>query len=381
MTQVLTDCVSHTQYLDGYESAYGFASFFAQGIAAGEGALAGDAWADAGADAGGDAGGGRGWRFPDEPRGGRRAGAQRSRRSWWPAALAGPSLAPCRAGEARGDGGGDATDALAADVAARVTMARAHLGEKAPSAIVGEAYALVGAPPCAGFGAAAETARKAVLALVHERFTRGPREGVTVYVFCAAEPYQAYCARRFAGACPSPDGFYEPQTREAFVDASTGPGSLVHELVHPLLQDDFPGAPAWFDEGLASLFERPEMPKDGEIHGATNWRRPRLVRALTSPVERSDAGLGALFGMTDEAFRAAPWTCTTPPRAIRGVARREGCLWPFYRAWRAAAADDPRGDKAFAKTLGRTPEQAEADWEAWVLHGRLPAPPRICART
>jgi hypothetical protein len=72
VTQPLTDCVSGTQYLDGYESAFGYASFFAQAVADGANALGADggagsadaagsqdadaAAADAGEDAGPDAG-------------------------------------------------------------------------------------------------------------------------------------------------------------------------------------------------------------------------------------------------------------------------------------------------------------------------------------
>ena len=52
VTQPLTDCVSGSQYLDGYESAYGYADFFQQ--AADDGAAALDGSADAGADAGTD---------------------------------------------------------------------------------------------------------------------------------------------------------------------------------------------------------------------------------------------------------------------------------------------------------------------------------------
>lgn len=55
VTQVLTDCVTGTQYLDGYESAYGYSSFFQQAVDDGASALGTPnlgASEDAGADAG-----------------------------------------------------------------------------------------------------------------------------------------------------------------------------------------------------------------------------------------------------------------------------------------------------------------------------------------
>ena len=36
-----------------------------------------------------------------------------------------------------------------------------------------------------------------------------------------------------------------------------GPGTLSHELVHPYMEANFPNVPAWFNEGLASLYEQP----------------------------------------------------------------------------------------------------------------------------
>ena len=40
--------------------------------------------------------------------------------------------------------------------------------------------------------------------------------------------------------------------------------TITHELVHPIVESDFPRAPTWIDEGLASLFEAPVLPRPGE---------------------------------------------------------------------------------------------------------------------
>ena len=37
--------------------------------------------------------------------------------------------------------------------------------------------------------------------------------------------------------------------------------------------------PAWINEGIASLFEHFYFSAPGEIHGAKNWRHPRLIQA------------------------------------------------------------------------------------------------------
>jgi hypothetical protein len=41
-------------------------------------------------------------------------------------------------------------------------------------------------------------------------------------------------------------------------------------------------------------------------------------------------------------------------------------LWRFYRAWRDGMASDSTGEKAFAAVFGRTPHEADAEWQKWV---------------
>ena len=40
------------------------------------------------------------------------------------------------------------------------------------------------------------------------------------------------------------------------MNIDTGGGTLVHEIVHPFIAANFPECPAWFNEGLASLYEQ-----------------------------------------------------------------------------------------------------------------------------
>ena len=55
------------------------------------------------------------------------------------------------------------------------------------------------------------------------------------------------------------------------MNIATGGGTLVHEIVHPFMAANFPGCPAWFNEGLGSLYEQCGE-DDGHIRGYTNWR-------------------------------------------------------------------------------------------------------------
>src|SRR5205085_8179392 len=53
---------------------------------------------------------------------------------------------------------------------------------------------------------------------------------------------------------PSEWGFYRPDKRVALANLGASIGNLRHELVHPLIGDDFPRIPAWLNEGIAALY-------------------------------------------------------------------------------------------------------------------------------
>jgi hypothetical protein len=245
---------------------------------------------------------------------------------------------------------------------------RQELGDKAKLALAGERFVL-GAP--AGSGAV-ETAlpfvERVLEALYHGRFTARPERMISVYLFPDAGSYGRYCQQAFQEPCISVYGFFSPSHRSLVMNLGLGIGTLSHELVHPILEADFPQAPIWLNEGIASLYEAPVMPRRGEIHGRKNWRHPRLLAALGSSRERDQTTLPALFAMSNDAFRGAN-------EALHYAMARYSCqwldeqgrLWDFYHAWRDGLAADPTGEKAFAKVLGRSPSEANADWTRWVM--------------
>ena len=190
-------------------------------------------------------------------------------------------------------------------------------------------------------------------------------------VYSSTGAYQAGCRARLGRACDGRFGFYRPELRTIFVNASLGVTSVDHEMVHPIVQSDFPLAPLWWNEGLGALYERPVFDADGGVHGATDFRLERLQAALRSPRERGGVSLEALFAMSDEDFRAgdlelhyaeARFACQWLDEAEGG-----GRLWPMYRAWRDGARGDPTGEKAWAAVVGGTPAEATERWRAWVM--------------
>jgi hypothetical protein len=243
----------------------------------------------------------------------------------------------------------------------------AELGATVPT--VTEAPFILAGPgwTLASLHTVTDLVRRALDALYTGRFTTHPARPVAVYLFASAEPYERFCRSHLGEKCMSPFGFYRPDVRTIVMNAGPGIGTLTHEMVHPLVEADFPSAPTWIDEGLASLFEAPVLSRAGEIHGAKNWRLPRLRQAVTSAKEQGQATLTALFGMSDSTFR-------DDDESLHYAMARYACqwldergqLWTFYRTWRDHATDDPTGEKAFLAATGQTPAQATGAWQAWV---------------
>src|SRR5262249_2726344 len=215
--------------------------------------------------------------------------------------------------------------------------------------------------------ASIDVTRRALAAYFNGRFSRRPEKAISVYLFPDSSGYGSYCSRRWGRGCASPYGFYLHDEPRIIMNVGLGIGTLTHELVPPLVAVDFPGAPDWINEGIASLFEQFVLPRPGEIHGAKNWRYPRLLRALRSKKEREQASLPALFGMTDAIFRGNLEDLNyATARYFCQWLDEKNLLWPFYQAFRDDHATDPTGEKAFIAVVGKTPADADAEWARWV---------------
>lgn len=264
---------------------------------------------------------------------------------------------------------------LAADVRLRETLADDYFMHR-ESAVVQDDVFVLESTNDTTLQDGAQRLHEALAALLNGRFSRRPSRAVTVYVFPDGESFDWRCESRLDRPCISYLGVWIKETREIMVDQEPGPTTLVHELVHPLIEADeeaVPGgppawaAPRWMREGLSALFELPVI-HGGEIHGATNWRLEDLQRALGSRTERDLVHLDALFRMPADLFDGehAGAAYAVARFACQWMDSDQDKLWTFWRTWRRTAADDPTGEKAFAEVFGRTPREADAAWQKWV---------------
>jgi hypothetical protein len=216
----------------------------------------------------------------------------------------------------------------------------------------------------------ASTVRWAVQHLEADFFTARPKKVLDVYLFRDADSY-ARGVRRLTGEMPStPYGFYSQTHSGLFMNIATGGGTLVHEIVHPYVEADFPNAPPWLNEGLGSLFEQ-SAERDGHIIGLTNWRLAGLQKAIAKQRVPTFQQLTHLD--TDAFYGDDTGVNYAASRYLLYYLQEQGKLREFYTAFRAARAKDPSGYATLVATLGEEDMTAfEARWRAYV--GKLSFP-------
>ena len=258
-----------------------------------------------------------------------------------------------------------------ADHIAELRKRLAKLGMRDVQIRVEDPFVVVGDGTAEDLVHDAGTVRWAVEKLEADFFTARPTRVLDVYLFRDADSYEDG-VKRITGDAPStPYGFYSRAQSGLFMNIGTGGGTLVHEIVHPYVEADFPNAPPWLNEGLGSLFEQSATTSDGHIIGLTNWRLGGLKRAIA---ENRVPTFKALTHLADDAFYADDTGVNyAASRYLLYYLQEQGKLREFYSAFRAARAKDPSGYATLVATLG-APDMAkfEASWRAYV--GKLSFP-------
>jgi hypothetical protein len=98
------------------------------------------------------------------------------------------------------------------------------------------------------------TVAEQVIADVARRFTSSGDPHPEIRLCLLPDDKQYRAAAGAFDDTPSAWGFYRPDLRVAIANLGASIGNLRHELVHPLIGDDFPRIPAWLNEGIASLY-------------------------------------------------------------------------------------------------------------------------------
>ena len=212
---------------------------------------------------------------------------------------------------------------------------------------------------------AATTVKWAVEHLKKDFFTKDPNEILDIWLFKDDNSYKKH-TRLFFGDTPStPFGYYSPAHRALIMNISTGGGTLVHEIVHPFMEANFPACPPWLNEGMGSLYEQcGEV--DGRIYGYTNWRLPGLQKAIAAKTVPS---FKTLTAMDANAFYGDDrGTNYAQARYLCYYLQEQGLLVKFYREFLAKQKTDPTGFQSLQKVLAEPDMDAfKTKWEKFVM--------------
>ena len=209
------------------------------------------------------------------------------------------------------------------------------------------------------------TVRWAVELLRKDFFEKDPSDILDIWLFKDSASYRTHARSLFGREPSTPYGYYSPAHKALVMNIETGGGTLVHEIVHPFVEANFPGCPPWLNEGLGSLYEQ-SGERDGRIVGYTNWRLPGLQRAVRNKQVRPFRELLALDG---RGFYDDPrGTNYAQARYLCYYLQERGLLTRFYKEFHAGRAADPTGFDTLKKVLGEEDMDAfQQRWEKFVL--------------
>ena len=217
---------------------------------------------------------------------------------------------------------------------------------------------------------ARRTVRWAVRALKRVYFTRNPKRILDIWLFKNRASYLKHTWQIFKERPSTPFGYYSSAARALIMNVATGGGTLVHEIVHPFIEANFPGCPPWFNEGLASLYEQCGD-RRGRIVGFTNWRLAGLQRAIrrgkVPPFRKLMSRNRHQFYQQDRG------TNYGQSRYLCYYLQEQGKLGTYYREFLKNRRSDPTGYGTLKRVLGVSDLAAfQRRWQAWVLDLRYP---------
>ena len=226
---------------------------------------------------------------------------------------------------------------------------------EAPFVVIGDSSAKEVTRVTTGF------LRSKVAQLEKEFFAKRPDRVLEVWLFKNRQSFFKGAKKFFDDNPETPYGYYSPDDNALIMNAS-GLGTLSHELVHPYMEANFPDVPSWFNEGLASLYERPSE-KKGHIWGLPNWRLPNLKKEITA---ETLPGLAKLLGTSRDEFYNAEFDAYAYARYLLLYLQEQGKLTEFYQKF-TADKDDLTGRKALEAVLGEPIDSFEPKWRRWTV--------------
>jgi hypothetical protein len=237
--------------------------------------------------------------------------------------------------------------------------------------LAGQGFTVVVEPPFVVIGdEASATVKHHATGILHwsiqlleaEYFKARPNKLIEIWLFKNENTFRKGAKKFFGDDPDTPYGYYSSEHEAMVMNIGPGAGTLVHEVVHPYIEANFPGGPSWFNEGLASLYERPTERK-GHIWGLPNWRLPNLKKQIA---DKTLPPLGRLLGTSRDEFYDAPFDAYAYARYLLLYLQDHGKLTEFYRTF-VADEHDLTGKAALEAVVGEKLHTFEPRWRAWAI--------------
>lgn len=212
---------------------------------------------------------------------------------------------------------------------------------------------------------ATQIIRGTVTRLKQDYFAKDPAKILEIWLFKDEVSYRKHAKEFFGDEPTTPYGYYSPSDKALVMNIATGGGTLVHEIVHPFIEANFPDAPAWFNEGLGSLYEQSGT-VDGHIYGYTNWRLRGLQNGLKKKIVPTFKVMTSMPNR--EFYREDTGTNYAQARYLCYYLQEKGLLRKYYKEFIANVRTDPTGYKTLQRVLGERDMTAfQRKWTAFVL--------------
>jgi len=213
-----------------------------------------------------------------------------------------------------------------------------------------------------------ETVKWAVDRLKLLYFEKDPDHIINVWLFKDDETYNHYIQKYYKHKPASRFGYYSPKHKALCANMKFGTGTLVHEIVHPFMLTNFPKCPAWFNEGMAALYEQ-SYDRDGRIRAQTNQRLRLMHKAIQA---KKLPPLKTLMSTTrDEFYRDRDRVLYyAEARYLCYYLEKHNLLTRYYHQFRANVEEDATGYKTLQQVLGkdgRDMARFQRKWEYWLL--------------
>jgi hypothetical protein len=213
------------------------------------------------------------------------------------------------------------------------------------------------------------TVKWAVDLLKKNFFKKNPNQIIDIWLFKNKRSYEKHCKEIFDITPSTPYGFYSSTKKALIMNISTGGGTLVHEIVHPFIESNFPSCPSWFNEGLASLYEQSKE-ENKKIVGLTNWRLRGLQIHIKDNKVPSFKELCSTS--TYQFYQQDPGTNYSQARYLCYFLQQKGKLRTFYHEFVRNSKSDPTGFETLKKVLGETDmDDFKKKWERSTMELRF----------